>query len=341
MKTTHQKEPFLNAINSMMAGVSNIDTSEQSAHLMFTGNEILSYNDRVCIVYPFESEIKGAVKARDFQKIIADINEGEFEISDKNDTIIIQSDSTKAKTALVPLENTPLSKIKTLELKSLKEKFKPLPIDFIDGVKLCLFSAQNGKSGSYLECINVQSNHIMSSDNYRISYYKIDDDFIKEPFLINLMEATKLVNFNPTKYYLAKSWVHFSTEDDIIISTRRPSVEYKTGYYSHFEFEGVTFDLPSELKNVVNSLSILCEAISYLEKSVDIVIDKNKLIVKAQNAVTSIEKILPFSKKTKGKIEFSINPIFLTQILDKATTVTLAEDRALFETDKFKHLIGL
>ena len=341
MKTIHQKEPFLNAINSMMAGVSNIDTSDQSAHLMFTGNEILSYNDRMCIVYPFESEIKGAVKARDFQKIIADINEDEFEISDKNDAIIIQSDSTKAKTALVSLENTPISKVETLELSSIKKKFKLLPEDFIDGIKLCLFSTQKGKSGSYLECINVQSNHIMSSDNYRISYYDLGEDAIKEPFLIDLAEATKLVNFNPIKYYLADSWIHFSTEEGIIISMRRPSAEYKMGYDSNFEFDGITFDLPSELRSVVNSLSVLCEAISYLDKSIDIMIDKNKLIVKAQNAVTTVEKTLPFSKKTKSKIEFSINPIFLAQILDRATTVILAEDRALFKTDKFKHLIGL
>jgi hypothetical protein len=40
-------------------------------------------------------------------------------------------------------------------------------------------------------------------------------------------------------------------------------------------------------------------------------------------------------------VSFIINPIFLREILSKTNTVKIGEDRALFQTDNFQHLVSL
>jgi hypothetical protein len=40
-------------------------------------------------------------------------------------------------------------------------------------------------------------------------------------------------------------------------------------------------------------------------------------------------------------IKFKVNPAFLYEIMDKVGTITLGTNKALFETDNFKHVMAL
>lgn len=335
-----KSKELLSVLSKIKPGIAKADTEEQSTHFIFMKDSVVTYNDKICISHDFPIGTTGSVKADDFFKVVSSIEEEDFEISQKEDSIFIESESTKAELPFLTETNV-IKKIETLNTKTLESRLKSLPEDFIAGVSLCLFSAQKDDiANSYLHCINIQEDHILSSDNYRISYYELSDK-MEDIFLIPLSEAIELCKFNFNCYSLDESWIHFTNEDGIIFSARRASVEYKGNYEGHFEVKGVEIELPSDLKKSVDLLGSICATDFELDKEIQIKIDKKKMILKVQKEKGWIEKSVTLEKPVKKKVNFNIHPTFFSQILTKSTTMTVGDNTALFTRENFKHVVGL
>ena len=77
-----------------------------------------------------------------------------------------------------------------------------------------------------------------------------------------------------------------------------------------------------------------------MDKIVYIRIKGEKLTCKAKKEIGWIEKTIDI-EKYDGELKFMINPIFLSQVLDKATTVIISENKALFVNEDFNHIMAL
>ena len=79
-----------------------------------------------------------------------------------------------------------------------------------------------------------------------------------------------------------------------------------------------------------------------IDKRVKITIGKGRLVVFAENeALGWIKTEIDMGVKDSPSVEIVINPIFLREILGKTNTVKIGSDRALFQTDNFRHLVSL
>ena len=97
---------------------------------------------------------------------------------------------------------------------------------------------------------------------------------------------------------------------------------------------------PSELRGIIQSVTILAEGELDVNKMITVTVGKSKITVKAEKERGWIEKSMTF--KYKGEpFSFIINPIFFAQILSHATNFNLTNNMAQFSTNNFYHVLSL
>lgn len=339
-----KKDELLDVLYTVKPGLAKKAIVEQATHFIFTGEDVCTYNDQVSISCPIETDFKCSVPADKFYDVLSKIDSDEIDISLKDNELIIKGKKVKSGLS-ISTEDEVIKILDEMDFPDDKD-WKKLPTDFIDGIKLCMFSVSKDISHPYLSNILVYDNNIMSSDDNRISLYEMKSK-IKDRFLIPGTSITSLIDFDIKEYFLGESWIYFVTDDDVIFCSR--IVNNETGMSNmieaedYFDFDHIQLELPDELLKAIDTTSILADGEFDIDKRIDIIIENG--VIKCRGEKQEIgwieveEKINNF--KNNEKIEITINPIFLQQILKKSLIMNYGDDRALFISDNFKHLISL
>ena len=329
-----KRESLLNAFNAVQPGLAKKEIIEQMAHFIFTGQHLITYNDKVCVSYPFETDFKCSVYAGDFYKIISKIKSEIIDLEHKNDSLIAKSKRTTIKMTTI-VEDEVSELLSNLE-DQIKEEWTSLPDNFLEGLYLCMFSASKDQTQGTLVCVKVEGDLIQSTDSIRISQFQMSGEV--EKMLISASAIPALKGLGVTNYHISKSWLHFLNDNNVRISIRTVHGEFPDSS-KFFKMKGTRLKLPSELKDALETVGIMAEGDITTDKVVNVVIDNQQMILTSKKERGSIEKIVPI-KYNRDKIEFTSNPVFLAQILGNATKMTIAK-HAIFESKTFKHLLAL
>lgn len=330
-----KREELLKILAAVKPGLAKKELVEQATHFIFAGKNIITYNDRICISHPFETDFSCSVKADDFYKLLLKMEADEVELVYDKDVLLIKSG--KVKSGMAASKDTKvLDLVDLLELD--KQKWLTIPEGFTEGIYLCMFSISKDVSQGFLSCLGVQGDMIMSSDDVRISSYKMKSK-IKKNFLIPLTSVIELIKFKPIKYSVSDAWVYFKTEDDVCFSSRNVEGEFPD-LQEYFKTEGLELKLPKELRSAIDLTMIMAEGEVDLSKKISVSIGPDGITCRGEKETGWVEKEVEFKYKGK-KITFFINPQFFGQVLSKSTVMTLGEGKALFESDQFKHIMSL
>jgi hypothetical protein len=324
-------------LNKIRPGLAKKGIVEQSTHFMFLGKDVATFSDQIAIIHPFETGFPFSVKGEEFYKLISGITEDELELSIKDDKLSIQSKSTKAGMSTIVDDKDRVDRLVTTLKKEMKD-WVAIPKDLLSGLYLAMFSAAKDLSQGTLSCISVSGKDICSSDSLRASWYEMEKEVAS--FLIPAKDVNELVKFTDVESICqSENWVHFKTKGGVTFSVRKILGVFKD-LKKKFDIEGDTITLPPSLKEVTDSIIFLSEGNIEVNKIISVGIESNKITLKAEKETGWVEKTVEF--KYKGKpAKFLINPIFLSQILTKATEMILTERIALFLTDGFAHIIAL
>ena len=327
MKTNRQD--LINILQKIKPALSTKGIIEQGNTFVFTEDLIVTYNDQISIMFPFKSDIEGCLPASEFYILLSEMKGEEIKFSIDEDKLKIVGDGVKASLNLLQIDDIIIPEI--------PNKWNELPEDFIEGISFCIFSASKDMTNPFLTCLNINEGLIISSDNYRISQYKMKSEI--DNFLLPATSAIELVKLENIKFYCLKdSWIYFKNEDEIIFCSR--VVEDKYPDISELLLvEGDRLKLPDGLKQIIKTSSILAEGEFDIARKIEVNISGSMIKCKGQNKAGWVEGEI--SLKFDGDISFSINPEFFIHILDKATTVIIGEDKLLFRSGQFKHLISL
>lgn len=339
----NRKELFT-ALTLAKAGLSKKDIIAQAQHFIFTGTDICTYNDQICIIVPFKTDFSCSVKGEELDKIISGISEENILIDLKDQKLNITTKKTKASlSTMVDEEGKVEEMIENIKIKTNKKNFwKSLPSNFIEGISLCIFSASKDMTQGIRSCIAINDDSIWSTDNLRISWYKMNDNV--EEMLIPVRNAEELVKYQDViEYGLSKGWVHLKTKEGLIFSSRTIEGDFTYSVLMNFFKEpDKTFDLPKELKDVLQNISVLADGTYAINKSVNIEIDDGVMTCKAMQDTSWVTKVLDIDYNEEP-LHFSVNPFFFAQILNKTTTFGIYENAkvAIFIRDNFKHIMAL
>lgn len=149
------REELLRQLESVQAGTTQKDTTEQSSCIAFKGGQAISFSDEVACFGPCSLQIEGAVPAGPFIQLLQKFPEDEVEIIDSEGEIKIKGKGRglklcKEKEIHMPLEN--------LEAAG---DWQPLTEDFADAIRAVGECAAGPKSEEYImTCLHIHPNWV-------------------------------------------------------------------------------------------------------------------------------------------------------------------------------------
>jgi len=333
------RDQLVNILASLKPGLAKKDIIEQASHFIFTGKDICTYNDRTCIIYPYETDFKCSVKGEEFYKILYGVSEDEVDINVEDNYLKVGSKRLKAGLSILIDEKEKVEPmINSIKRSIRKLEFEKIPTNFLDGSFLAMFSTSKDQTKGVLNCVCYHDDNIFSTDSLRVSHFKMNS---RVKFsLIHYKNVVDLVKFPIIETALGTSWIHFKTEKGVLFNCRVLLEEYPEHIEKYFDIRGIKITLPKKLKEVVETVTILAEGDIDTNKVIKIDIAKNIIKCTAKKERGWVENSTEIEYNDKP-ITFYINPIFFAQILDRAVDMVVGETSALFVTDTFKHIISL
>lgn len=330
---------LISILQKVRPALSSKNIVEEFSNFIFTGKNLITNNDKICISYPLKTEFKCAVPANEFYDILSSVKEDEISIQQEENKLCFKADNTNAELVIQELSDTVNEFIEAIGLNDFDEdKFKPFSKDFIEAITACMFTASKELDDKILSSISINNKEVLSSDNYRISLFELDKSF-KDSFLIAALSVQELIKLEPTGYFRNDSWIYFLAKDGIVFCSRILNDEFPEVKHE-FEFESDTIVLPDDFVDMVKNASILAEGEFDIDKKIEVKVKDKKILCKGQNELGWIESKTDINN-VDDDFTFTINPNFLVQILSKTKNMKLGENRVMFEYENFKHLICL
>lgn len=339
-----EKGKFQAMLASVKPGLAKREIFEQATHFIFTGQHLMTYNDSVCISYPFESDFQCSVKAEDLYKTLNKIVADAVQISSAETKMSIKSTRTSLNLSTVVDEDHKVADLAMKLQKSTEgEEWNPLPDNFIEGVSLCVFSASTDLTAGVLTGVLVQGDDIFTSDRHRASWFKLSHA-INDVMIMRAKDALELIKFPLVKYQAHDNWLHFRTEEGVMFSVRSVLGEFRDIKWLFEETEKAEadafFKLPDDLKDTLEIAIVMAED-EGIHTNVSISIGNNVFRCYASKRRGEVERSLSV-KYTRDPVEFKINPKFLLQALSSGTTtMSLRSSRAFMSSGSFKHVMAL
>ncbi|MCP4373937.1 MAG: hypothetical protein GY797_38410 [Deltaproteobacteria bacterium] len=331
------RKKLLDVLKKVKPGIADKDIVESMTYFYFSGKEVVTYNDKISILHPLETEFNLFVKADDLYKIVSLSKAEKLKIVENGTQLNIRSAQMNVNLTTI-IDEEIVDRIGLIE-KSLKDvKWKKLPSNFMESATLCSFAAAKIEAESTLSCVYIKGEKIMAFNNDQFASAtlkgKVSEMFLKASQLSNL------VSIEPELYVVTKAWLHFKSEDGCVFSIRRIDGDFpEKDMEGALDFEGRSVDLSTDILEGADIASIFVDT---MEPVISVKITKGKCIV----SVTSEGGGSQHRSKLVYEgpdIEFNLNPDFLREMLAHSTTITVDDDstKAKLSTENFTMMTSL
>ena len=335
-----QKADLLQALNAVKPGLATKTVIQQMENVLFTGQDMITYNDQICVLYPFETDFTASVNYNDLYKIANKVATEDLEVTLVDNELRIKTKSTKAGLLIVEgdeINDSINELVSQLPNDDNEFKWQELYKDFMEGALLCIPASSHDMSQGTLACLYTNGSDLICTDNLRVSWFALKESMNAE-FFIKAATVRELAAFEFTQFCVSGSWVHFQTGNSVVFSTRLIRGKALDYYKEVFDgFKGSPVELPDGIKSVIDSASVMADDDAV--RDMTMVFKDGELICSTKSARGWIEKTIPVSYKKKTPVEFMISATFLQQIVSLPVKMTVGENKSLFESGNFKHVL--
>lgn len=342
-----KRDELLKALSFVLPGVNDkIGDLEGCDTFVFDDVWIKTYNNRLSIGVPFNSGIHAAVNAVEFFKVLSKMKGDEVTFELAGNVLTTKCGTAVHKTGLV--ESLVDKYVDNLNLDSLG--WTPIPKEFFNGMKECLFSAATDSVHGPLCGVLVCGNLIVSCDNFRASKITMQDTV--GDFLIPAETVTDLLKIpGLTEYSISDAWVHFESgqeEVPFVVSIRRMVDIYPKekvlSLLSDANIGDLEYTFPEGLASLVDRIAVL--SYSSTDGNIPFVIVEkigDELVCTGERGSSSFEDRikLPKGLKFPKKFKIKVNPEFLKVILGRDASFGITSTVMFFSSANFKHLLSL
>lgn len=328
-----EKANLVNALEIVRPGLARKEMIEQTTSFAFMDGAVVTYNDEISIRHPIDIGVEGAVGSEKLYNFLTKTDKDEVEIEEKGDKIQLKAGKALAgikinKDIQLPVDHFPDD----------DAEWQPLPENFADMVRFCLFSCASDMTRPVLNSIHVTGTMIESTDTFRMTRCTFPNSGGDE-LLIPLHHAKELVKYTCTHLTFTKNWIHFRTDQGSTFSCRIFSGEYPdiSGF---FAVDGHEITLPKTIEEVLSRAAIFSARENYLDEQLFIDLEDKQLTVSA----TSDEGWFKESHRVRysdDPLQMIVVPRLLSEILKVKYTCTIGEDAIKFEGENWEHLVKL
>ena len=344
---------IINATNRLESVLVGTDS------FIFTNNRISTFNDEMSFSYPIVTGLNCSIKAADTMKVIDKMKGEEISFKQKDNVVTINDGNTKLKMRTLDGDEEIRSRLESMELES--AEWQDLPSDFMEGIRLCYYSAAQDTSIPELSSIMFDDDCLWASDNVRVSRYALSNPISAQLALpLSSIKMLMRLSEKPIKFTSASEWAHFETESGVIFSTAPLDKQYrqfpldriKNKLYNDFgpnteekedKFKKL-YEWPSSLSENIDAVGVMATAHE------DLVVPNIKILRKGDYLILKGKKNYGKAKsriKIEGEmfdegIVIRIAPDFLKNITSLTRNFSIYEEGVIkFETEKFWHIMSI
>ncbi len=344
-----KKSRLLGILKIVKAGVATKDVILQSSHFVFNHDHVASYNDEICVIMPFDCGFQGTVEADLLLKVISKLPSDDVELEMTDEALILKAG--KSEVGVASVKESEIYKYIELVWNDLQAcDWFNLDKELVQALEVCSFSAGRDRTRANLCCVRIEGSDVFSTDGVRISWYKLKKD-TGMSFLIDSQHVDKIVSTIGTlvqQIALSDSWIHFATENNLVVSTKRALAGDKpldlTKYFSEFKPK-IEIEIPDHFSLNVELAETLSEGDRELDKTISLIIDEKKITLRSDSQKGFTTQELGIETKAKDTsilpVQTFINPRMLLEIIKYSSTMQIKKGMALFNSPQFQHLLAL
>ncbi len=251
-----------------------------------------------------------------------------MEIESLDDSIVIKAGRSKTTLLFERKIKLPLD-----EIEAKKKWVKiPDPEKFIKFVKFAMGGCSRELSYPALTCVHINKKGIIEgSDSYRIVQCDLGDKLPIKTILLPATSARELIKINPQEIANGSDgWVHFRS-GKVIMSCRIFDGEYPDTAAHLAMGKGIKFTFPDKIVSMLERAWIFAKRPDMLEEAILIQIKDNKLNIFSKSDSGKYEESVAVEYGGK-KIELTIIPYLLMDILKETKKVVIDESKLMFES---------
>jgi len=325
------RENLLKQLESVSVGLAKREIIEQSQCFVFTGGEVLTFNDEVAVRTPSKLDIEGAVEAKPLLELLKKLNEDAILIDKTEEGLMIKG---KNRRSVVRMENEVLIPVENIENPG---NWSKIPENLLKAMKMASSCCSSDESSAVLACVHIAGDFVEATDDVQIIRYKIETGIDDAQTLVRFEAVNKIVSMEPHEWSHTKDWIHFRDASGLTISSRRyiesyPNVDNVLG-----DSDGLVTKFPKHLEKVLDKAVIFSS-----ENPVD-----DKVLVAMNNGLLKIKGYGPSGwYEEKKKIEytgepiaFNIDPKLLIEISRRNTDCKILGNKMRIETGNFIYLV--
>ncbi len=334
-----KRNKLLKKLEAIRPAVSTKEEVSQVNCFVFSDGYAYSYDDRITMRTVLDIGFEGAVLAKPLLSVLAKAPSPDIEIKQKKNELVVRSGGYKAGIKCFKEIELPIDDIDT------PEKWIKLPKGFMDAVAKVLPSVGTDFSKPVLCNVYISDEgYIAASDNYRVSYVKMDG--LPYEILIPSASCKALLDLKYIKYIgmeKGSAWVHFwsGKKRDPIFSCRRfidnfPDISFV------YEREQPTdsFVLP-DISKALDRAGIFIGKDIDASNTIRVAVSKDHIIINGRGEEGWFKERIEIDEALPS-FKFYCHPLLLKDLIKGRYEVDLDERGILYAYDEnFIHAVTL
>jgi hypothetical protein len=328
------------ALGKLKPAINQNDKYLYGKYIYISNLMLMGYNEVTQIYYLLESEgadFESILEVKELNKFLAKVKDTHLDMFKEGDKIIIKGKNVK----YTIKEDINILDYFQRYLNDIDFEWKKLPDDFLYGLRLVVQSADS--SPGYYNRVIVENDRILSTDSYRAARYTMDTSF-NYLFCLPYFVCIDILKNTYTKYYIKKSIVYLTNEDEnLIYKTSLNTDGYKDveEILQYGEGEGIELKLPDDMADYIDlSYIAVDDFIEEMHQLITVKIENNKMHIIGDSESKRIEIDIEYESELE-ELNFTINPGYFKDIVEKIQTIKILDDIIVFYDDNFTHLFSL
>jgi len=343
METKRAK--WLEVLSTVKPGLAKKEIIEEASHFVFSGTRVMTFNDDVAVSYPFKTKLKCSIEAESLYGTLK-VNQNEdldidMKLQKKGEGAVVTFRGLMGEGELAAKRDSKLlAHIDLIGLDKVKS-WKKLPQDFMEGLRLCAFSASRDMTKDWMTCIIIEGKKMYSTDDYRVSCYTMASK-LGGPLYLPCRSADALLDFNLEKYdYDKRGWLHFQDDRGVMFSARLMAIKTMPDFTQFLTAKGQKFTFPSTMAPFIKEAQFQTRDDTSIEQKIEINITNSTLELKGQGERGWSKSKMEVDYKG-APISFMVNPTFFQEILNHSVEVEIEKGKCIFTSGKkFIHAMAL
>lgn len=296
-------------------GINLKENVPQSAHYVFDGEYIRTFNDEVSCAFPTDIGITGAVHSQRLAPIISKLPDEVVKLSVNENRLIIKGRKRKSTLVLQPEIEMDIDSVEIPE----DDEWFDLPPDFTESIPLiceCYLKGQNTDHIASSIYFNFEDGYMLASDSMQafIAWFDGFPDVGDIKLCVRGEHVKSLKNVVPSAVAVTQHWIHFTNHMGMIYSIRTSGDQFPSDFCEMFEETGEKVILPSSIEDIIDRASVFCQDnMEDAEKLVKVTLDTKKIRIEGEGlSGKHIEE--KESQYNGSKLTFSANPEVLVRL---------------------------